>query len=157
MCFPFAFVSSKGFALTNAGKEPALVKGLAVDADGHIVFLAETYGYSNSKLDFGGGNSLANPPVGLTLFAIDKNYSYLFANGVPVLPDTYPTGVAGLALEPATKNIAFAGWFTKSIDFGAGPVVAAKTMMVGQSTVFTAKYSNLGTLLWGKTFGGDPP
>jgi hypothetical protein len=120
---------------------PQRAQAVAVDAGGAVILA----GFFSSSVDFGGGalTSLGSNDVFIARFdpSLAHEWSRRFGDG----DGQYASGVA---VDDAS-NVYVTGYFSGTMDFGGGPLIAA-----GFDDVFLAKFTGAGGHLWSKRFGG---
>ena len=115
---------------------------LALDSNGNA-FLT---GYFYLSVDFGGGTlaSAGDADVWLMKLGSDGRHLWSMRFGGP------GNDVArGLAVN-RSGDVVIVGHFSGSVDFGSGPLTSA-----GDTDIFVAKYSSVGSILWARRGGGS--
>lgn len=129
-------------AVPGSGPSPFSVdpQAVAVDWQGNISFLALFRG----TVDFGGGPLVAGDVLGAALVKVDRHGRHLWSRLLRI-------GLGGgfhvpLSLaSDGVGNVAIAGGYEGTSDFGAGPVTAPGT---DPGSAFLAKFSASGTFEW---------
>jgi hypothetical protein len=113
-----------------------VTRGVAVDPSGNVL----VHGFSDGLTDFGAGP--INPANGRGyLLKLDPAGAALWSRFVPAYTADVKTDAAG--------NIIVGGWFSGSVNLGAGTLVSG-----GSADAFVAKIDPNGTTLWSKGTGG---
>lgn len=147
-------VQSSTTAATNSitwqkglgGPQKDTSQGVATDSNGNIYLT----GWYDGQIDIGGGTL---PPFGsgnIFLAKYSSSGAHLWSKGFGIGYGAATTcSGQGLAVGvDSSGNVAIAGYFAGTIDFGGGALTAA-----GLKDIFVAKYSDTGTFLWAKRFG----
>ena len=115
--------------------------GVAVTPSGDVVVA----GYFQSTANFGGGSVTSAGLSDIFIAKYTGQGAYLWVKTVGGSGDDRATSVA---LDPS-GNVAVAGYFSGTVDFGGGPMSS-----LGSWDPFVAKYSSSGQYLWARGLGG---
>lgn len=133
-----AHVWSKGFG--GASADNAVGQGIAVDGAGNVLLA----GWFSGSVDFGGGSLTGVATENVFVAKLDAGGVHQWSKG---LGDAESQQGRGIAVDGA-DNVLLTGWFTRTIDFGGGPLASA-----GKDDIFVAKLDAGGGHLWSKRFG----
>ena len=132
------------YSLANAGS----VQSVAFDPSGDVVLT----GYFYATADFGGGPLTSAGGYDLFVAKYSSGGVLRWANrygssqGADFAGDESGNSVA----VDSNGNIAVAGSFLDTVDFGTGPVTSR-----GGKDAFVVKFNSSGVALWSKTFGNS--
>ena len=115
--------------------------GVGFDPSGNI-FVTGQY---TSAVNFGGGPVLPFGESDIFLLKLNSDGNHIWSKGVGGLVSDFSNGLA----VDSSGNVLITGSFGGSVDFGGGPVSAGDLF-----DIFVAKYSDTGTHIWSKGFGG---
>ncbi len=104
-------------------------------------------GTFNGSIDFGGGARTATGSSSIFVTKLDGSGGHVWSKAygdANVTNATTPTGVA----VDADGNVAVAGTFDGSLDFGGGPLTTS-----GDTDVFAARLDGMGNHLWSRSWG----
>lgn len=125
------------------GVKDVVATGVATQRDGSIVVA----GGQDGTVDYGGGPLTSAGSVDVFIAKFDNDCNHVFSKR---FGDSAAQGPYGLQID-SQDNIVVAGTFQGQIDFGGGPLSAA----AGGRSIFVAKFSGSGNLLWAKSFGSS--
>jgi hypothetical protein len=118
----------------------AFANGVAVDGQGNVVVA----GYFQNSVDFGGGTLVSAGGADAFVAKFSSTGAHLWSRRFGGGSDDYFEGVT----VDGAGDIAVAGYFSGSADFGSGLLTSA-----GGTDVVLAKYSSAGGGVWSRRFG----
>ncbi|MCH7548513.1 MAG: SBBP repeat-containing protein [Candidatus Krumholzibacteriota bacterium] len=116
-------------------------RGVTVDSNGNVLVT----GYFEGSVDFGGGPLASAGSEDIFVAKYDASGVHQWSQGFAVASAGRGHGVA----VDASGNVAVAGRFAGTVDFGGGNLVSA-----GFEDIFVAKYDASGVHQWSQRFGG---
>ncbi|MEJ7602005.1 MAG: SBBP repeat-containing protein [Kofleriaceae bacterium] len=129
------------------GTEADVASGIAIDGVDNIVITGRFKGTVN----YGGGPLVSAGNFDAFLLKISGG------TGAHLMSRRFGSAAydEGSAITvDSAANILLVGTFRETVDFGQGPVTASSP---GHPDIFLAKYSQAGSCLWAKAFGGGMP
>ena len=114
---------------------------VAVDSSGNIVVT----GTFNGTVDFGDGPLTANGSTGVFVAKLDSSGNILWSKAFGDAHVTSATAPVGVAVD-ASNNIAIAGQFDGSLDFGGGALTSK-----GSTDIFAVHLDTMGNHLWSRS------
>jgi len=114
--------------------------GVAVDSSGNVLLL----GLFRTSANVGGATIPGNSANGTLIVKYSPTGIFQWGKAMLGATDTSPSAIT---VDP-TGAVATTGYFTSSIDLGAGSISTT-----GGQDVFWAKHNSAGTFVWGEKFG----
>jgi hypothetical protein len=133
--------------LTSRASVTAQCNGVAADASGNVIGVGtfnDTVNFGSTTIPYTSMNSSAF----VAQYATSGALKWLITFG-----KTGNAGATAVAID-SKNNIIVVGSFSSSVDFGGQILTAYDPNATGALDMFVAKYSQTGSLLWAKAFGG---
>lgn len=118
----------------------AYASGLALDGAGNVVVV----GAFQNSVNFGGGTLTSAGGNDVFVVKYSASGAHLWSRRFGGVSDDYAEGVA----VDGNGDVAVAGYFSGSADFGSGVLTSA-----GGTDAFVAKYTSSGAPSWSRRFG----
>ncbi|HEX5134418.1 MAG TPA: hypothetical protein VFW81_03410 [Thermoanaerobaculia bacterium] len=119
----------------------AYAASLALDGTGNVVVVGAFQG----SVDFGGGSLTSVGGIDMFVAKYSASGAHLWSRRFGGASDDYAEAVT----VDGAGDVAVAGYFSGSADFGSGVLTSA-----GGTDAVVAKYSSNGTAVWSRRFGG---